>query len=174
MQKFTLITFGVLIGLLSACGRSVPNLIELNDILNSHELTSFTVLGTGADTASGQASINPGINNGEFHITWSVNDLVQNTVKLVVSNDSNLSDDDVEIYFSLCNQAVPCGQAQVDMLCTISTTNLLTCGFGLISQETPLTEFLDTIPKNAFIIIESCFNANPLLCDSRGKSVQFQ
>jgi len=171
MKNVVLLIAGISVVLLTACGGSSPSDVALvNDILKSHELTSFEVVGTDVDTPEGKAPINPGVNNGEIRIKWSVREQYQNTIKLVVSEDNVLSDNDIEIFFSICNLALPCGQAQVSQKCTFSSTNNMVCGF----DSNSLGSFLSAIPKNGFIIIESCFNAFPLLCDTRSADVQFQ
>ena len=114
----------------------------------------------------------PQSNQGLVIIRWTVRALFQNSIKLVVSEDSSLSGDDVELYFSLCNLATLCGQKEVYMLCDFDTNNIMQC--GLLGASPDLTNFLDTIPKNAYIIIESCLNGFPLLCSTRSQGVRFQ
>jgi len=159
--------------LFTACGGSAPEPPSVTDVLNSYELTSFSVEGTSGDTPEGLAPIDPQTNGGEFLLRWTVREALQNSIRLIVSEDNNLSDDDVEIYFFICNIATFCGQAQVRMPCEFDTDDVMECGL-LIKESAFLTSFLDTIPKDAFIIIESCLNGFPLLCDTRSDGVQFQ
>lgn len=169
MKKFILPVLGLAVIVLSSCAKDPRNILDMVDLATSHELTSFDIVGTDVDIDD-QAPINPNVNNGEFHVTWSVREQYQNTVRLAISNDNSLSDNDVEIFFSICNLATLCGQAQVDMLCTFSTDNIVKCGL----DSTSIADFLIGLPQDAFIIIESCFNAGPLLCDTQSHAVQFQ
>ena len=174
MNKFLLPIIGLTTILITACGKPSSDSADPNSILSSHKLTSFNVIGTSTDTSGGLAPIDPHTKSGKIIIDWTVRAALQNSIKLVVSNDDKLSNDDVEIYFNICNLVTLCGQKQVYLTCAFDTNNVMECGLLGSPTSTTLTSFLDTIPKDAFIIIQSCLNGFPFVCDTRSDGVQFQ
>jgi len=134
-------------------------------------ITSFDIVGTSADLGPGLAPINPLQNSGEFEINWSIFNLplvnssnINYTTSIYVSEDDTGSDlsssGDILIFRDTCNATNTC----ITVECSYSTSNIMSCGaFGAVD----ITAFLDVLPKDAYIAIETC-NLADTICYSTG------
>ena len=147
---------------------------DVGSSMPSYTINNFDVTGTSADNASGQAPINPAVNGGNFVMSWTLEDISdQHIFSAFVSLNDVLSSSDIKFYDEICSGAIPCGQSNPYSLdCFFNNSNEIFCA-GNIGDTADLSSFLDTIPKDAFIIFESC-DSSTLNCDTEAHAVQFQ
>lgn len=164
--------------ILSACGggssgtpSGTPGITGTTTTINN-----YTVTGTSSATGTSQP-INPGVNNGNFNVSWNISSSDPYHVDLYVSSDSTLSTTtDIKFFGQNCGSASSiynCGKSGT-FTCTFGGDNKISC--GTISAANPakdLTSFLDTIPKTAYIVMQAC---NGLFdsCKTSAIQVEFQ
>lgn len=150
------------------------------------DIISFSVQGTSRNE-NGVVPINAGIRNGAFLVSWSVTvtsgelfDTNDNgyTIRLYFSEDDELSissSTDIRFYSEKCGtsrSADNCNDEEGSVSCNLTNDNKIICSTGTSAgqQETSIDEWLDEIPKRAFLFMEACYEGGDT-CDTRSVSV---
>ncbi len=160
---------------LAACGGASSDVSNPPPADNSpfYSIQSFDVFGTSDDEA-GRAPIDPQVSNGNFVLSLEIKD--GNTsygIRGFVSQNQTLSDSDVDFLQVSCNP-VDCGSSgTVSDDCFFGSDNSLFCTRDDDGFVADLTPFLDTIPKDAHIIIQSC-DPSFTTCETASHPVQFR
>jgi len=138
-------------------------------------IASFRVTGTSA-SLNGLAPISPGVNNGQFSISWNVTGNIYTAV--IALNTSPTFNPNTNIVL-----ASSCGkQSQSDdchptgtLACTFNNTNVMQCSDGLGPYAAQnLTQFLSAgVPLNAYIVIQAC-NHQGNSCPTSAAAIQIQ
>ena len=131
------------------------------------------VNGTSAD-AGGVTPINPAENLGRFSIKWRVRDsFFSYRAAMAVSLDKVASGSDRVFFFRNCgSNNDTCPQASSTTVdCQITNEHILSCTGD--DNQADLTTFFDVLPKNAYIIIETCMTSDTA-CFTKFHPVQFQ
>mgnify|MGYP006412646997 FL=1 len=174
MSKYSISLTLIISGLLSACGGS-SDIPEVNTPVNPNTtINTVSVVGTSV-TVNNIIPINSGINGGAFSIAWDVDSSDPYHVDLYLSEDNTLGDD-VKFFSQNCGSSTliyNCGTlAQFD--CRFTSSNKISCGMlSAFNTEKDLTSFLDTIPKQASLIIEAC-NALMDNCKTTSVAIELQ
>jgi hypothetical protein len=144
-------------------------LISCKVVPDDHELINFDVIGTSEDI-DGVAPISANTNNGNFVLRWEVdNKRSPYKIEAFVSYNDTLSDTDVRFYSETCSYD-DCGDKNpYEQDCFFNNNNDISCG----KDKANLQGFLDEIPKNAYIIIESCDIADSD-CNHKVDAVRFE
>jgi hypothetical protein len=154
------------------------------------DISSFSVQGTSRNE-NGVAPINAGVNNGAFLVTWNVavssGDVFDSSdrgysISLYLSDDSELSNTssaNIRFYIENCgtsDSADNCNDdAEGSIRCNFTNDNKIVCGEGTSEgqQEISISEWLDEIPKSAFLFMEACYEGSET-CDTRSVRVVFR
>ena len=169
----TKITFPIIVAsLLSACGGS-SEIPTANTPANpSTTINAVTIVGT-SPPSDNIIPINAGVNNGGFTTGWSVSSSDPYHVDLYLSNDNALGSD-VRIFSQNCGSSsliYNCSSVG-QFNCQFTSSNKMSCGtLSAANTEKDLTSFLDTIPKQVFLILEAC---NALLDNCKTSSVAIE
>lgn len=98
-------------------------------------------------------------------------------VKLRVSSDTNVSQDDVEIAAMECNKQddFPCVFSEdLKIRCHYTSDNRVDCTFeGDSIGNADLTPLFESLPQQRYIIFEACQLTNDKKCKKRTKSMTF-
>lgn len=167
---------GIAALLLTACGGGGRDNIPPADSINqAHELMAIDIVGTATDDIDGVAPINPAENSGQFVVIWAVSDPGSlYRVSLAVSSDEALSPDDVIFYARNCGgTSSECPESTETFTdCTFDNSNAIGCADDPASAA-DLSDFLDVIPKSAFILIQTC-SIDGTDCTQSSHPVEFQ
>ena len=174
-SKFLLISIASV--LLAACGGGGGSDGEtpanVGDTNTTTRINSFAVGGSSSTTSP--VSLNPGINSGNFIVSWNISSGATYHVDLFVSEDAMLSDTDLEFFSKNCGVATSdCTSSTAQYQCQFNSQNRIACRDN--SGANPgrdLTAFLDEIPKDAFLILEAC-DSTFESCASSAVRVRFQ
>ncbi len=139
-------------------------------------LDTFEVTGTGVVEAS-SVPINAAVANGEFSFSFDVTTLSDPYVtELFISEDNLLDTTDVSILHRICGNdgtVFKCN-AHGEFNCSFNSSNEMSCGVvGPGNFPKNLTTFLDSIPKDAHLILEAC-NFTQDECDTKAVAVEIQ
>ncbi len=162
--------------LLFSCSDSNPNDSNPNDSKKGeYVIKTFEVTGTSQDV-NGIAPISPSINNGNFTLKWEVedNDSLYK-VQIFVSNNDVLSNADIEFYKDNC-LLNDCGNNNpFTNDCFFNNNHDIWCEKERILEKDKinLQSFLNTIPKDAYIILKSC-DVSGLSCSQATEAVRFE
>lgn len=121
-------------------------------------LKSFDISGSAPDTSGGRAPIDPAISSGQFGVSWEVADSRSlYDVAMAVSLDDSASAGDVVFYARTCGSLkAGCPEAPTTNIdCIFNNSNELSCVDDPDTMA-DLSTFLDVIPKDAFVVIETC------------------
>ena len=134
-------------------------------------INSLSVTGTSANVDD-YVPINPNLSNGTFSVGWSVSSSDPYHAELYISEDASLSTSTDRRFFQQ-----NCGSSSLyncsssaSFSCQYTTQNMISCNND---SGTNLTTFLDTIPKDAYVIIEAC-NALHDSCQTSSVKTQLQ
>ncbi|MCU7920750.1 MAG: hypothetical protein KZQ95_20705 [Candidatus Thiodiazotropha sp. (ex Epidulcina cf. delphinae)] len=120
----------------------------------------FDVTGTSADLEEGRAPIDPAINDGNFELTWKVDDddALSYTATFYLSVNSNLSrNNDIEFASILCDNFLSCdNDKRNDEDCYFTNDLEMYCGDEDSVVQYDVDEVVDSLPMDAYIIIEAC------------------
>lgn len=171
MRYTKTITAAGFAAILAACGGGGSGGNNSADELPGYTITAYDIAGTSADE-SGQAPIDANDSGGDFVASWSVIDGNGYSAQLFVSENETFSSADVEFFDRFCTSA-DCGVSDsfADD-CTFGTDNSIQCASDT-GDAADLTAFLDTLPKDAFILMRSC-DASQINCDIEAHAVQFR
>jgi hypothetical protein len=139
--------------------------------------TTITQIGiVGSEQAGEEVSINPGINSGEFTVSWDIQSSDPYHVKVYVSEDVALSDEDILFFSQNCGSSSQLYQCNShgEFSCQFDTENNISCDeVNAANPGRNLDILLDTLPKQAHIIIRAC---NGLLdsCADTSVEITFQ
>jgi len=164
------VTFILIVsGLLNACG-SGSDIPEVNTPVNPNTtINTVSIVGTSA-AINNIIPINSGMNGGAFSIFWDVDSSDPYHVDLYLSEDNTFGDD-VTFFSQNCGSSTliyNCS-ATASFECRFTSSNKISCGtISAINTEKDITLFLDTLPKQAFLIIEAC---NALMDNCKTTSV---
>lgn len=165
----------VSLAVLAACdgGGSAAPATPPTPVTPAYELQYFETVGTSADLPGGVSPLNPAIAGGNFTVTTRVADHTQGyRLQLWLSENANLSSADVKVYDNTCTTLRACGSTATFVNdCFINASNEFWCADH--STRTDLTAFLDTIPKDAFLIANTC-DWTAFNCTFAALPVQFQ
>ncbi len=144
-------------------------LMSCHGFPDGHELKNFDVIGTSEDI-DGVAPISANTNNGNFVLRWEVkNKRSDYKIKAFVSYNNTLSDTDVRFYSETCSFD-DCGDENpYKQDCFFNNNNDISCG----NDKANLQAFLDEIPKDAYIILESC-DITGSDCEHKVDAVRFE
>ena len=138
-------------------------------------ISGFTVTGTSA-ASQGVVPINPGVNNGQFLISWDITGTFYTAT--VALNSGPVFDPSTNVVL-----ASGCGQQSAADVC--HATNTLTCTFdnsdNMLCSDVAgpyatqnLAGFLAAgVPANAYIVLQAC-NASGSSCLTSSVPVQIQ
>ena len=176
MPYFKTILTLVVSGLLSACGGGSDTNTDIANI-NTPANPSTTINAVGVVGTSSPvntiAPINAGVNGGEFSISWDVDSSDPYHVDMYLSDDNTLGSD-VKILSQNCGSVsflYNCDTTAV-FDCRFTSSNKMSCGtISAANTEKDLTVFLNTIPKQAYLIFEAC---NALLSNCKTASVMIE
>ncbi len=153
-------------------------------------ITSFSVQGA-TRNENGVTPINAGVNNGTFRVSWNVSitsgDIFDTndrgySISLYLSEDNELStssSSDIRFYSENCgtvNSADNCNDdTEGSIRCNFTNNNRIICGVDTSAgqQETNINEWLDQIPKRAFLFMEACYESSDT-CETRSVRVVFR
>jgi hypothetical protein len=152
------------------------------------EISSFSVVGT-SSSINGVIPINAGFNSGRFSVSWSV--LIESgegfnfdskssgySVALHLSDDDELSTStDVRFYSEKCGQsdsAENCNDSgNGSIRCNFTNENKIVCGVSNGQQETDISDWLDELPKRAYLFLEACHEGGDP-CDNRSARIELR
>jgi|TARA_B100000745_G_scaffold136937_2_gene89479 hypothetical protein len=108
-------------------------------------------------------------------IKWASEGAAQKfDVHVYVSEDSSLSDDDIEVIDEVCSfESDRHCEAEEDIVfeCRYQSDNHFDCKEdGERLRETDLTSFLDVLPKSAYLILELCNDGD---CETEVERISF-
>src|SRR5690606_20628744 len=118
--------------------------------------------------------ISPYIDSGNITLSYQVkNHETLFMAKAYVSINETLSDSDIEFYSDVCVNTLDCGKkSPYSTDCFFTNNNELYCGDD-IAHAADLTPIIDALPKNAYIILETC-DSSTLNCDTASVAVTFE
>ncbi|MCU7906480.1 MAG: hypothetical protein KZQ76_11705 [Candidatus Thiodiazotropha sp. (ex Epidulcina cf. delphinae)] len=135
----------------------------------------FDVRGTSADLDEGRAPVDPAVNNGNFELTWKVDDedALGYTATFYLSVNSNLSrNNDIAFAYIVCDNFLSCDHDnRNDEDCYFTNDLEMYCGDEDSSVKYDVDEAIDSLPMDAYIIIEAC---SPFDCDTETHPVRLQ
>ncbi len=151
----TIIRYAAFVALLlpalgfTSCGPS-PN--------NAVAISGFSVTGT-STSAQGVQQINPGVNSGQFSISWDVTGGIYKAV--IALNANPVFDPSTNIILaSSCGQQSKSDDCHPSgtLSCTFDNSNVMQCSDPTGSYAAQdLTQLLNgTAPDNAYIVIQAC------------------
>ena len=169
------VTFILIVsGLLSACGSDSDRPEATTPVNLNTTINTVSIVGTSA-AINNIIPINSGMNGGAFSIAWDVDSSDPYHVDLYLSEDNALGDD-VTFFSQNCGSTTliyHCS-AIATFECRFTSSNKISCGtISAFNTEKDLTSFLDTLPKQAFLIIEAC-NALMDNCKSTSVAIELQ
>ena len=143
-----------------------------------YQINSFEIVGTDEAENADPAIIDPAQNGGNFVLSYTIEDnTVGNYVGLFVSDNDTLSNADINFFDEFCSNGLTCGdETSFTDDCFFNNSNQLYCSFPDEDEEdrADISEFLDELPKDGFIILRACKDAAAIDCDLSTIAVQFQ
>lgn len=138
-------------------------------------LTAFKITSPSGGNGSGQIQINPGVSDGSFVASWKVKDSSSDYgVAMALSTDKVADKDDAVFYYDTCGAShTACPRAsRTYMDCSFNNSNVMQCA-GDPTSGRNMTAYLDTLPWNGYILIETCSNGINY-CTVMSRAVQLQ
>jgi len=134
-------------------------------------IDGFSVTGTSATSSGSVPPINPGVNGGQFVLSWSASPDTYNA-SFYLSPDNSLAttSGDVQIASINCGLVVSRCDRNGTLACTFDNNNTVLCD---LAQKRNIATLLDTIPKRLFLINKTC-NALFTVCDTKALEIEFQ
>ncbi len=163
--------------LLSACGGgksspSAPASREETTLLNS-----FLINGTTSANNTSAITLNPAVNSGVFKIEWDVSLLKPYHIDLYLSSDPFLNGATViNIFEHDCSRSGENSNCDLKakVNCKYTSNNYLSCATKkLDNKNIDISSFLNTIPKDAYLVLEVC-NSNYSSCELSSNAVVLQ
>lgn len=131
------------------------------------DIDDFYVTGTSEDLEDGRAPIDPAINGGRFDLNWRVDDngAFGYTARFYLSANSNLDkSNDIRIGHVHCDEFSICDHdKRNDEACYFTNDLVMYCGDEDDATKHDVGEIVDSLPMDAYIIIEACTTFD---CDS--------
>ncbi len=155
--------------LLAACGEDTED--NANTTINEFSATNS------ADSRAASIIVDPAIEGGDFSLQWDIDSSNPYHIELYLSEDSQLSkSSDINFFGQNCGSlstVYNCNSVG-NFDCRFTSENKISCGtINSANKEKNVSDFMTTLPKDAFIIIEAC---NGLFdsCEESAISVVFQ
>ncbi len=138
--------------LLAACGEDTED--NANTTINEF----FAINSAGSRAAS--VVIDPAIDDGDFSLRWDIDSSDPYHIELYLSEDSQLSKgSDINFFGQNCGSpstVFNCNSVG-NFDCRFTSENKISCGtINSANNEKNVTDFMTTLPKEAFIVIEAC------------------
>lgn len=152
----------VVLPLMACGGKNDPILKEINEGLDA-EIDDLDL---------NIRDINPG---ETLDIRWESSGAIIFDAKVYISEDSRISAEDVIVVDEECSTSSNdhCrANSRVTFECRYRSDNTFDCEEDdRLLKQNDLTEFLDEIPKDAFVILELCNEGD---CESRSEELTFR
>ena len=127
---------------------------------NKIDINEFDVSGSSEDLEEGRAPIDPAINSGRFDLIWKVDDngAFGYTTSFFLSVNGNLDEsNDVLFGFINCDAFASCDHdTRNDEECYFTNDLVMFCGDEDDATKYDVDEIADSLPMDAYIIIEAC------------------
>lgn len=140
---------------------------------NDVDIKEFDVSVSTEDLEDGRASIDPAINGGRFDLIWKVDDngAFGYTARFFLSVNSNLDEsNDIQFGFANCDAFGSCDHdTRNDEECFFSNDLVMYCGDEDDDTRFDVDEIVDSLPMDAYIIIEACTTFD---CDTEAHPVR--
>ncbi len=138
--------------LLAACVEDTED--NANTTINKFSATSS------ADSRDTSIVIDPAIEGGAFNLQWDIDSSDPYHIELYLSDDSQLSKaSDINFFGQNCGSpstVYNCNSVG-DFDCRFTSENKISCAtVNSVNKEKNVTDFMTTLPKDAFIVIEAC------------------
>ncbi|MES9946543.1 hypothetical protein [Candidatus Thiodiazotropha sp. CDECU1] len=127
---------------------------------NEIDINEFDVSVSVDDLEDGRAPIDPAINDGRFDLIWKVDDngAFGYTANFFLSVNSNLdTSNDILFGFVDCDAFGSCDHdTRNDEECYFTNDLVMFCGDEDDTTQYDVDEIVDSLPMDAYIIIEAC------------------
>ncbi|MBT3059461.1 MAG: hypothetical protein AB2660_03800 [Candidatus Thiodiazotropha sp.] len=137
------------------------------------DINEFDITGSAADLEDGSAPVDPAINSGRFDLTWKVDDdnAFGYTARFFLSLNSNLDEsNDIAFFSAICDEFASCDRdRRNDEACFFSNDLVMFCGDEDDAVKRDVDEIVDSLPMDAYIIIEACTTFD---CDTASHPVR--
>ncbi len=158
ISSVKLITILSLVGLLAACGGGSSNTSEPDKAVH---IRSFFVDGSGP-AVGGKTPIDPAINGGLFQVQWKASEDVYHAEVWLSEDDvldTSTGSGDIRVYGRNCGVMFSDCKSTGDYACHFTNENKISCGdITAANPEHLIADFLDTVPKSAYLILQICNN----------------
>lgn len=142
-------------------------------------ITNLTVTGTSASVL-GVAPINPGVNSGQFTVSFNASGTALPTYSAYIYMNSDgaypgsTTNYNIAINCGATTIGGPCASS-VATNCVFDNTNTITCNNPIAGAQTRvITSLLNGgVPKNAYVVVRVC-NALASACSTASAPIQLQ